>query len=136
MRTRRRRGAAAKAVDAPFAFLSRTAVFNLLAGRALGAALGLFYSWVLSPAQYTDTFPETLRADYKSDYVLMTARAFAADGSLDLANQRLAPLKLSNPGRYTADLTAQAIKRGAPLEDLRALAALASALGVAPPALP
>lgn len=136
MRTRRRRGAAAKAVDAPFAFISRTAALNLLAGLVLGAALGLFYAWVLSPVQYTDTSPETLRSDYKGDYVLMTARAFAVDGSLDLANQRLAPLKLSNPGRYTADLTAQAIRRGAPLDDLRALAALTSALGAAPPALP
>ena len=136
MRTRRRRGAAAKAANAPFALITRTAALNLLAGLALGLALGLFYTWVISPVQYTDTAPDSLRADYKNDYVLMAARSYAADGRLDLARQRLVPLKLADPGKYTADLTAGEIKRGAALEDLRALAGLAGARGAAPPALP
>ncbi len=136
MRTQRRRGAAARAANAPFALISRTATFNLLAGLVLGLALALFYTWVISPVQYTDTAPDSLRADYKNDYVVMIARSYATDNNLALARERLTPLKLDNPGQYTADLTADEVKRGAPLADLRALAALATALGAAPPALP
>jgi len=136
MRTQRRRGAAARAANAPFALISRTAVFNILAGLVLGMALALFYTWVISPVQYTDTGPDSLRADYKTDYVVMIARAYNADTNLDLARQRLAPLKLDNPGQFTAELTVSEIKRGAPLDDLRALATLTTALGGIPPALP
>jgi hypothetical protein len=136
MRTQRRRGAAARAANAPFALISRTAVFNLLAGLVLGLALALFYTWVISPVQYTDTGPDSLRADYKNDYVVMVARAYVADGNLDAAKQRLAPLKLDNPGDYAARLTASEIQTGAPLDDLRALSALSTALGGLPPALP
>lgn len=136
MRTQRRRGAAARAANAPFALISRTAVFNLLAGLVLGLALALFYAWVLSPVQYTDTAPDTLRADYKNDYVVMIARGYLADGNLEAAKLRLAPLKLDNPGDFIARLTGSEIQRGAPLDDLRALSALSTALGGIPPALP
>jgi hypothetical protein len=40
---------------------------------AVGLALGLLYGWVLSPVKYVDTTPNTLRADYQTDYVLMVA---------------------------------------------------------------
>jgi hypothetical protein len=137
MRTTRRRGAAAaKASNAPFALISRTALFNLLAGLVLGIALGLFYTWVISPVEYTDTGPDSLRADYKNDYVIMIARTYLADGDLDSARSRLAPLNLSNPGQFTADLTTTQIQTGAAPDDLRALSALTIALGAIPPPLP
>ena len=137
MRTTRRRGAAAaKATNAPFALITRTAIFNLLTGLSLGLALGLFYSWVIAPTEYTDTAPDSLRADFKNDYVIMIARTYLADGNLDSARSRLAPLNLSNPGQFAADLTATLIQSGAPPDDLRALSALTIALGAIPPPLP
>jgi hypothetical protein len=137
MRTQRRRGAAAaKATNAPFALITRTAFFNLIAGLILGLALALFYTWVINPVQYTDTAPDSLRVDYKNDYVLMIARSYSINPDLDQARQRLALLNLANPGQYTADLTATAIQQAAPLADLRALSALATALGANPPPLP
>ncbi len=132
MRTRRRRGAA----NAPFALITRTAAFNLLGGLLLGIALGLIYTWGIDPVEYTDTAPPSLRADYKNDYVVMIAQAYAAEGDLELARDRLAPLNLSDPGQYAADLARDQIRQGAPLDDLRALASLAAALGAAPPPLP
>ena len=56
----------------------------------VGAALGLLYGWIVSPVQYVDTSPDTLRIDYKTDYVLMTAEAFENEKDLDLALRRLA----------------------------------------------
>ncbi len=56
---------------------------------AVGVGLGLFYGWVIRPVEYVDTSPNTLRIDYKSDYVLMVAEAYQAEGNLDKAIQRL-----------------------------------------------
>ena len=58
----------------------------------IGISLGLFYGWIISPVQFVDTTPETLRADYRTDYVLMVAEIYNADGNLSLAAQRLAIL--------------------------------------------
>jgi hypothetical protein len=59
---------------------------------AIGAAGGLFYGWVVNPVKYVDTTPDTLRIDYKSDYVLMVAESYSADNDLALAARRLALL--------------------------------------------
>lgn len=57
---------------------------------AIGLAIGLFYGWVLSPVEYVDTTPDTLRDDYQSDYVLMVAEIFQTEHDPMLAEQRLA----------------------------------------------
>jgi hypothetical protein len=64
----------------------------LLIGAALGLAAGLIFGWVVSPVEYVNTAPSSLRADYRTDYILMTAQAYAADGDLTLAQRRLAAL--------------------------------------------
>ena len=124
------------AVNAPFALMTRTAFLNLLFGLLLGLGLGLFYTWQIDPVKYTNVSPDTLRPDYKADYVVMIARAYSADGNLDLARTRLATLKTANPGQFVADTAAQLITSGAPADDLRALNTLATALGAVPPSLP
>lgn len=63
----------------------------------LGAAGGLFYGWQLNPVQYVDTTPDTLRNDYKTDYVLMVAEAYSLEGDLEMAVRRLALLGDSMP---------------------------------------
>lgn len=132
MRTRRRAGRH----SAPFALMTRTAGINLLIGALVGIVFGLIYTWAINPVQYVDTAPASLRADHKADYALMIARAYAADSDLELARARLDLLDLEDPGGYLADLAAEQIQRGALLDDLRALSALAAALGTVPPPLP
>jgi hypothetical protein len=56
----------------------------------LGIAAGLVYGWVISPVEYTDTPLNSLRDDFKADYVLMVAEIYAADGEIVSAQQRLA----------------------------------------------
>ena len=70
-----------------------------------GITLGLVYGWVINPVQYVDTSPDTLRADYKTDYVLMVAEAYRAEGDLGQAVRRLAILGSAAP----LDLVQQAI---------------------------
>ncbi len=97
---------------------------------AIGAAGGLAYGWLINPVKYTDTAPETLRSDYKADYVLMVAEIYRADQNLPAALDRLAlfsdvtPAELVNEGL----LAAQQIK-GYPEEDLLTIVTLSEAVG-------
>src|SRR5574342_343467 len=69
-----------------------------LLGLLLGIALGLVYGWVLDPVDYVDTTPDSLRPDYRADYVLMVAEAFQTEQDPSLAARRLALLGSQAPG--------------------------------------
>jgi hypothetical protein len=64
-------------------------IFILIA-LILGAAIGLAYGWYVDPVDFFDLTPDTLRADYKADYVLMTAEAYSLEQDPGLAARRLA----------------------------------------------
>jgi hypothetical protein len=66
--------------------------FGFFLAILVGVGLGLLYGWVVKPVDYVDTSPDTLRIDYKTDYVLMTAEAYQGEGNLELAIRRLALL--------------------------------------------
>ncbi len=105
--------------------MSRRAI-GLLGGLAagLGLGLGLLFAWVISPVQYVNTAPESLRPDLQAVYVHWVARAYAVDGDLNRAQYRLALLLMSDPAAAVSALAEQA--GGA---DGVALAELAAALG-------
>ena len=63
----------------------------------IGIVLGLLFGWVVNPIDYTQTAPDTLRVDFKTDYVLMIAEAFHSDGDMALAVHRLAVLGDKSP---------------------------------------
>lgn len=63
----------------------------------LGVSLGLAYGWVINPVKYVNTSPDTLREDYKTDYVLMVAEAYHSDGDNAVAARRLAFLGNTTP---------------------------------------
>lgn len=67
----------------------------------IGLALGLAYGWLINPVEYVDTSPDTLRIDYKTDFVLMVAEAYHNDMNLALAVHRLAQLGNSPPNEIT-----------------------------------
>ena len=64
---------------------------------AAGAAIGIFYGWKINPVEYSDTVPEKLRQDYKTDYVLMVSEAFSKDQDMALAVERLTFLGGKSP---------------------------------------
>lgn len=66
--------------------------FRFFIAIGLGMALGLFYGWVLSPIEFVDVTPESLRVDYQTDYVLMVAEAYRGEQDLAMAVRRLAVL--------------------------------------------
>ena len=64
---------------------------------AIGGAVGMLYGWVINPVKYVDTAPDSLRVDYKTDFVLMVAEAYRLENDLNLAARRLALLGTDTP---------------------------------------
>ena len=94
----------------------------------VGVGLGLLYGWLVNPVKYVDTTPDTLRIDYKTDYVLMVAEAYQLDGDPAVAVQHLALLGETPPAEmaYQAILFAQ--KNNYTDNDLAIMQALMGAL--------
>jgi hypothetical protein len=87
----------------------------------LGAAVGLFYGWVVNPVEYADISPQSLRADYKTDYVLMVAEAYQVDHELDLAVRRLAVLGSGSPTDLVSSALTYALQHDYAPQDMALL---------------
>lgn len=107
----------------------RRGSWYLLTGAVLGVAIGLFYSWVISPVKYVDAPPYALRADFKDDYRALVASAYLYSGDLLRAQDRLAQLKDDETTQTLAMQAQRALAEGRPEEEVRALGILAMALG-------
>ena len=68
-----------------------------LLAAVLGIAAGVVYGWAIDPVKFVDTTPASLRADYRTDYVLMVAEAYHADHNIDQAGERLAIFGTASP---------------------------------------
>ncbi len=87
--------------------MMKSTTARLIIGLVIGLAAGLVFGW-LRPVEYVDTSPNSLRADYRADYILMVAEAFDSDQDLDLAHIRLAALGPQPP----IDMVVEAIDYG------------------------
>jgi len=63
----------------------------------VGIGLGLLYGWVVNPVEYMDTTIDSLRMDYKTDYVLMIAEVYQTKQDLGWAMNHLALLGEETP---------------------------------------
>jgi len=88
---------------------------------AIGASLGLVYGWTINPVEYVDTTPESLRADYRTDFVLMVAELYADDHHVDYAVQRLKFLGDDDPKEIVQDALLFASQNHYALPDLTLL---------------
>ncbi len=100
----------------------------LLTGLLIGLTLGLLIAWVISPVQYVDTAPASLRADFKDQYRSMIASAYLATGELGRAQSRLSLLGDADPRQALTLQAQQALSVGDPNGSAYALARLADAL--------
>ncbi len=64
----------------------------LIVGFLLGIAAGLLYGWFIRPTQIPETTPSSLSEEYRADFVLMTAEAYAEDEDIQKVRQRLSVL--------------------------------------------
>ena len=110
----------------------------IILGLIAGLGLGLVYSWKLSPITYVDANPAILRTDFKDQYRVVIAAAYASSLDLPRARARLELLSDTDP---IGELSAQAQRMasaGESFEDTQLLAKLATDLqqGYASNALP
>jgi hypothetical protein len=75
-----------------------------------------------------DIAPESLRDDYKTDYVLMVAEAYQVDKDLGTAVRRLAVLGSSAPTEIVANALNYALQHDYGSQDLTLFQALGEAL--------
>ncbi len=118
--------------------MSRVGWLPALLGIVLGVALGLYYSWIVNPVEYVDTAPDSLRQDFKNDYLALIAAAYASSGDLVRAKARLALFPDLDAAATLGSLAQQRMAAGRPESEVAALAQLAEDLqgGPAPQATP
>ena len=101
----------------------------------VGLGLGLFYGWVISPVELVETSPSSLRADYRTDYVLMVAEAYSVDANLSLAVRRLGLLGDESPVESVEQATVFAVEYGYAPADLVLIQDLGNVMRTWSPAL-
>jgi hypothetical protein len=68
-----------------------------------GVGIGLAYGWFIDPVDFFDLTPDILRADYKADYVLMTAESYRVEQDPGLAARRLAIFGTQSPSAIATE---------------------------------
>jgi hypothetical protein len=102
----------------------------VIVGLTVGAALGLLIGWVVAPVKYVDTAISDLSLANKEEYTMLVASAYSGDGDLEKAQARLEKLDVPNLKLWMEPLVERYIDEGKNEADIRALVALADALGV------
>lgn len=93
-----------------------------------GFAIGIIYGWVINPVKYRNTGMETLRMDYKTDYVLMVAELYESEGDVPLALARLSYLETESPLALVTSAIDFAEDYNYTSEDLQSMWVLASGI--------
>lgn len=102
--------------------------FFLLTGLVFGLLLGFLLTWFVWPTSVTEVGPANLAEQYRFQYRLMTALAYAASTDLGRAQARLALLWDSDPVRALNSQAQVALASNTTQREARALAGLADTL--------
>ncbi len=112
----------------------RRGPWYLLTGVVIGVVLGLLIAYVISPVEYIDTAPYSLRSDAKENMRGLIALAYKADGDLARARARLALLQDANPLQVLADQAQRMLAKNTAPDEARALAQMAADMQGSPAA--
>jgi hypothetical protein len=109
-------------------------LWYLLTGAVIGIALGVLIGWVITPVEYVDTSPSTLRSDFKDQYRYMIAAAYSVTGNLERARARLALLEDTDSVKALGDQAQRMLANNTAQEAVRSVADLSQALQSGPAA--
>ena len=105
-----------------------------LIGLALGIGLGLFIGWYAWPVTYTGAPPSALAPGWKNEAIWMAAQAYAYDGDLQAASDRLSPIfGETDLGPIVRARAERAIDEGFPPIAIAHIGRLAAAFGARSP---
>jgi len=108
--------------------MKATRILFITISLALGIGAGLAYGWIIDPVEFFDLTPDTLRADYKTDYVLMTAEAYRVEQDPGLAARRLAIFGTQSPSAIASEALEYAHEHSFPASDIAILQELVTAM--------
>ena len=98
----------------------------LISGIVIGLLVGLIYTILIDPVTFVDTQPSSLNEESKSNFRMLVAKAYQANGDLGRASTRLNLLSESNPISILSVQAQNIITTGGNMEDARKLALLAN----------
>jgi len=107
----------------------RRFLVSFLIALLIGAGIGLYLGWVQFPVEFVDSPASALAQSEKDDYTLMIAAAYADDGDLNGAVERLRVLGVDNVPAYVQEVTERYITNSRGVDDIRLLVALAEGMG-------
>ena len=102
-------------------------IFILIALLA-GIGAGLAYGWLIDPVDFYNLTPDTLRVDYKTDYVLMTAEAYRVEQDPGVAARRLAIFGSQSPSAIASEALNYSRTNGFADSDIALLQELVTAM--------
>ena len=111
----------------------RRGPWYLLTGLVIGVVIGVLYAWLVSPVDFTNTAPASLRTDFKDQYRALIAAAYMANGDLVRAKARLELLEDQDVYLKLSEQAQRTLAEGRYPQEARALGLLAIALGQSPP---
>ena len=98
----------------------------------IGLLVAVYYGWVVRPVSVRNADPTLLREDFRADYVLMVAEAYAADHEIERAIGALGFLSKAreeyNPLIFVNDAMEFGVDAGYSVADLKLLQTLEAAL--------
>ena len=94
----------------------------------IGIGIGLIYGWIFQPVQFSQVGLESLRTDYRTDYVLLVAELYQSNQDLALADNWLQSLGTEPPVRIVQSALVTAQSLGYDPEDLTRMNNLSEAL--------
>jgi hypothetical protein len=108
--------------------MTATRWFFIILALLAGTGLGVTYGWYVDPVDQVELTPDTLRADFKADYVLMTAEAYRAELDPGQAARRLAIFGAKSPSTIAAEGLQYAQANGFSNSDIALMQELVTAL--------
>ncbi|HUH97132.1 MAG TPA: hypothetical protein VLZ89_07230 [Anaerolineales bacterium] len=102
--------------------------WEVIPALAVGIGLGLLYAWMIAPVRYLNTFPNTLRPDFKDQYRILIAASYSATHDLVRAKSRLGLLGDADPVQALTALAQRLLASGQPFEVVQQVAMLADDL--------
>jgi len=106
-----------------------------LLGFAIGVGAALYIGWELAPRAPTDLAPSSLRADYRDEYIRLTALAYQTENDSLQAQQRLVALNPTEPAAPLIEMTERWITQNKPAALIVPLVLLCRDWGVSTPAM-
>ena len=102
---------------------------GFLLGLVVGLAVGILYAWVLDPPPLSLTTPAALNQHDREVYTVLIAAAYAQDGDMERARDRLDGLEDPDVESMVVSLAERYIYENRDVRDVRALAQLADSMG-------